>query len=58
MDSVKKNTKLHHEKKIKSKLVNIRKVIQNKFRKVKRGRIMQENRLNRKYKPITKELIS
>lgn len=48
--------KLNHEKKIKSQLVNTRKIIQNEFQKVKRDRIKRENDLNEKYKPLTQAI--
>lgn len=56
MNDLKRITQLNQEKKLKSKLVNIRKIIQDKFRKVKRDRIKQENVSNEKYKPITQAI--
>lgn len=41
------------ERKIKSKLVNTRKIIQNKFRKAYKNRVERERDLNEKYRPIT-----
>lgn len=41
------------EKKVKAKLVNTRKIIQDKFKKVRRDRIKRENDMQEKYKPIT-----
>lgn len=52
MDDVSKD-RLDHEKHIKSKLVNIRKVIKNKFEKARKNRLKRERDLEKKYKPIT-----
>lgn len=52
MDAISKN-RLDHEKHIKSKLVNIRKVIKNKFRKARKNRLNRERDLEKKNKPIT-----
>lgn len=56
MNSNKKNSLLNREKKIKSKLVQTRQIIQNKFRKVKKDRILRERNANEKYKPITQAI--
>lgn len=50
MDKIKK---LNRERKIKSKLVNTRKIIQRKFHKAKKDRMKRENKLNEQFKPIT-----
>lgn len=52
MDVVSKD-RLDREKHIKSKLVNIRKVIKNKFAKARKNRLNRERDLEKKYKPIT-----
>lgn len=56
MSFVEKNILLNREKKLKSKLVNTRQIIKNKFRKVRRNRVKREHDLNEKYKPITKAI--
>lgn len=55
MDDVSKDH-LDREKHIKSKLVNIRKVIKNKFEKERKNRLNRERNLEKKYKPITSAL--
>lgn len=56
MNSGGKNILLNREKKVKSKLINTRKIIQNKFQKVRRDRIKRENDLNEKFRPITQAI--
>lgn len=50
--------RLDCEKNIKSKLVNTRKIIQNKFKKARKIRAKRERKLNERYKPITKAIKS
>lgn len=55
MDPKVKN-RLNMEKKIKSKLVQTRKIIRNKFQRAYKDRIRNERKLHEKYKPITSEI--
>lgn len=45
--------RLNSKKRIAEKLVNARRVIQNKFRKAKKARVTRERDLKEKYRPIT-----
>lgn len=57
MDPAENNMlKLNREKKIKSQLVSTRQIIQDKFQKVKRDRMLRENELNEQYKPLTQAI--
>lgn len=51
-----KNIVLDREKKIKSKLVNTRQIIKNKFKKAFKDRIAREKKSKEKYQPITQAI--